>query len=135
MSRLHSHRFVLLSLFLTCGRVSAQSFDCTKATTRVERAICASQDVSELDATLAQTLKGILLRTPERRKALLSDERRWISLRDEKCGRLAAGPSIAECLVATYQSRIAELAREPEAPAAKLVPACTEAEQRLNDWL
>lgn len=135
MSGLHSHRLVLLSLFLACGRVGAQSFDCTKATTRVERAICASKEVSELDATLAQTLKGILARTPERRKALLSDERRWISLRDQKCGPPAAGPSVTECLVETYDSRIAELTRAPEAPAAKLAPACTEAEQRLNDWL
>lgn len=141
---------LLLGLCLVDGRAHAQSFDCAKAATQIEHAICENKVLGELDVTLARTLQDTLSTKPDQRKALLGDERRWIAFRDRKCApkTVNAGLPVAQCLAEIYRSRIADiksaadgtenpsrLTLATETSASKLLPACSEAEQRLNDWL
>lgn len=90
---------------------AAPSFDCAKAQSQVEHAICASEPLSKLDSDLADTLKAQINTAPDQRALLLADERRWLKQRDNKCvhGTLPPGGSLAACLTEEYQSRIAWL--------------------------
>src|SRR5437879_13752314 len=85
----------------------AQSFDCAKASTAVERAICSDRSLGDLDATLVTRFKEGMAaaRSPELRKSLLSDERRWVAHRDTACAALVQ----SSCLVKLCADRIASL--------------------------
>jgi len=80
----------LRSLWLLAGLLSsvgtpavAASFDCQKASTTVERAICASPELSELDSTLgAHYSRAIAKLAPDQRDALRSGQRAWLQTRN-----------------------------------------------------
>lgn len=70
----------------------AASFDCTKGSTKVEKLICSSKELSSLDDGLEDAYKNLLKRIfPESRKEyLIEEQRRWIKgirngCQDEKC--------------------------------------------------
>jgi uncharacterized protein len=87
---------VLVSTFLLSGaRTYAQSFDCKKASTTIEHAICDHKTLRELDTELADELKDSTSNvTPEQRRDFVWAERRWIAYRDNHCAQasLPAGP-------------------------------------------
>ncbi|MDH5669755.1 MAG: hypothetical protein OEY86_17280 [Nitrospira sp.] len=93
--------------FLVFGlslEASAASFDCTKATSPVEKLICADTELSNLDKNLAITYRAA-------RRAGLSDSQRveqqtWIRQRNS-CDSM-------ECVKQLYEARIAELANLAE---------------------
>ena len=62
------------------------SFDCAKATTSIERTICADPELAQSDGRMGQAfkLKYAHLGT-EQRRALLADQRRWMALRNSQC--------------------------------------------------
>lgn len=87
----------------------AQSFDCAKAATPVERLICADAKLGDLDVALAAEVKKALAAGPEQRDALLAEERRWVKERDRSCAApTKVGKAIA-CLTSAYEARIAAL--------------------------
>ena len=74
-------RFLLVSLVFTLGTTStghAASFDCTKATTEIEIAICDDPRLSELDESIASVYFGL---NPEGRyfQQLVEAQRLWIT--------------------------------------------------------
>ncbi len=73
----------MLGCAFTAANTQAQaapSFDCTKATTEVEKTICASPSLSEADVALAAAYRDALARAPEAAKLLLrADQRGWIA--------------------------------------------------------
>jgi len=77
---------------LLAGGVTAASFDCAKASTQTERAICQNPSVSKLDEELAVAYKNA---GPEYRDS----QRAWLRKRNQ-CG------ANANCLFIEYQSRI-----------------------------
>jgi uncharacterized protein len=81
------------------------SFDCAKAATPVERAIC--DGAAELDGIMAE-LYRVARAIPARQAAVDADQRRWLEARNSRCGR--AKPD-TECLARLYKDRIVELAR------------------------
>jgi uncharacterized protein len=83
------------------------SFDCAKAATPIEQAICADSTLGDLDKTLAGLLKDLLARDPARREAILSEQRLWLAQRDQTCRSPAE--SLSACLAASYQTRIGQL--------------------------
>ena len=100
------------ALLLLCVHAHAQSFDCNKASTSVERAICNDKALGELDAALGSELKDVISNaTPEQRTDFLRDQRQWLKYRNQHCAPAAlnAGESLPECLAALYQDRIANL--------------------------
>jgi uncharacterized protein len=97
------------TLLLLCAYAHAQSFDCNKASTPVETAICTDKALGELDTTLAGELKDALSNAnPEQRADLLRDERQWLRFRNQHCAASppTAGESLPECLAAVYRDRI-----------------------------
>jgi len=98
-------------LFLLHAPAEAQSFDCKKASTKVEHRICDDKAIANLDVSLAREVKNAIAATPDQRKSLLEDERRWISDRDSQCASSAtpAGDSLSTCLTLAYRKRIEDL--------------------------
>jgi len=93
---------------LTCAMIAAgsaahaASFDCSKAKTPDEIAICANPGLSNLDTIMA-TLYGVRMQIPMlmgARGAAQDEQRAWLATRGN-CGANVA------CLQTTYQSRIA----------------------------
>jgi uncharacterized protein YecT (DUF1311 family) len=86
---------------------SAPSFDCTKATTPVERAICADPLLVQLDRVMADTYTQVL--NVVNRQVLREEQRRWIELRDKQC---ANTPNINQCIQQHYKTRLQQLANK-----------------------
>jgi uncharacterized protein YecT (DUF1311 family) len=84
----------------------AQSFDCSKASTAVEHAICDDRPLGELDDELARELKAALAAVPERRQWVLTDQRRWLGYRDRRCRDKSP---LDVCLGDLYRKRVAHL--------------------------
>jgi len=87
----------------------AAGFDCRKAGTTVEKAICAAPKISAVDGQLGEAFTAALKSHPEMADALKLDQRHWLASRD---ATLSAYPSIKEAessVLSLYRSRIAVL--------------------------
>jgi uncharacterized protein len=84
------------------------SFDCRKAATPVERAICQGSYTAELDRALDTLYRAALKRAPAERAATEAGQRQWLAQRNSRCGR--AKPD-TECLAGLYKDRIVALVR------------------------
>ena len=93
-----------LAAVLFTGRSEAASFDCEKATTSVERLICADPELSELDEELGQTY-SLTLEASSNSLDLRKAQRDWLKNRDQYMLGDQARGSVADM----YRSRIAEL--------------------------
>jgi uncharacterized protein YecT (DUF1311 family) len=98
----------LLGVILPAGLVHAgpPSFDCGKATTWAERAICASATLSGLDREVGAIYRDARSRaSPSAAGALKARQRIWIGRREQCQGN--ADPT--GCLLAMYEQRRTEL--------------------------
>ncbi len=92
------------------------SFDCTKAATPVEKAICGDELLAELDQSVDALYRAIrTAAAPEPRRRIEDEQRRWLAARDTRCARDKA---IAECLDRLYRQRSIGLARAGHASGA-----------------
>jgi uncharacterized protein len=101
-------RFALFAAAATiAGTAHAASFNCAKAKTPDEKAICASRSLSELDVKMA-TLWGVRMQVPMlmgSRGAAQDEQLQFLADRGA-CGAKAA------CIGSVYQSRIDALNAE-----------------------
>ena len=119
---------------LSCAAITANaaSFDCTKASSPTEKAICSSSDLSDLDSTMSQKYKNALLASQDP-DALKANQRQWI-VQTRSCSSAPEG--IEFCLRRMYQERITYLrmAQENTAPANTAVQSKeVVTEQRPNE--
>jgi uncharacterized protein len=101
------------ALLLACANASAAtpSFLCSTARTWVEKTICGSERLSELDLDLAQAYARLLrVVSGEAEKTLTANQRRWWAAREE-CRRQA---DPVGCLETRYTERIAQLKSRPD---------------------
>ena len=137
-SRLVSLLRFVLSLLVTatlaalpvtsCAATAGPSFDCGHAAAPVERLICSSDTLTQLDAQLGDTFRARRETADEAgRAAMLAEQRRWLVTRLGTCliptkGDVSdsARPAAESCLADSYRTRIAALAppAEPPKPAA-----------------
>ena len=90
----------------------AASFDCDKAGSVVERAICASVEVSRLDRQLAREYQRHANSSDTQQNARIRNaQRAWLTRRDATCGALRAG-ALERCLIDSYRARREEIKRE-----------------------
>jgi uncharacterized protein YecT (DUF1311 family) len=83
------------------------SYDCSKATREMDRAICYSPSVAALDVELGQVYRTALQNlTPEKKKELQSGQREWLAQREKQC---TIYKWWVDCLTELYTKRIAEL--------------------------
>ncbi|AVA26356.1 MULTISPECIES: lysozyme inhibitor LprI family protein [unclassified Rhizobium] len=127
---------------LGCGLFStvchAQSFDCSKAQTVIEKAICTSPALIAQDTALAAAYRQALTDLsgdPTKLNDLRQQQRRWLADRNKSC--VDTDPvRLSTCLATSYQTRLAALKatsappsqQPPEAaqgvePAASTAPA------------
>ncbi|HEY6619781.1 MAG TPA: lysozyme inhibitor LprI family protein [Steroidobacteraceae bacterium] len=90
------------------GWAMALSFDCAKASTPTELALCADTRLWGLDNDLGKAVKRELSRHPDKRALILAQEREWLSQRDRDCpaATLSAEP-FHLCLIDAYKKRMA----------------------------
>lgn len=96
--------------FLAAGAAHAASFNCGKARTPDEKAICASRSLSELDVQMA-ALFGVRMKIPMLMgsRGAAQDEQHQFLIDRGSCGADKA------CIGAAYQSRIDTLNQELDA--------------------
>lgn len=95
-----------ISVLLLTVPAKAASFDCAKARTADERAVCASRTLSELDIEMAvrfETLAGLVAMGT---RGDMGDAQRGFLASRRRCG------SDARCLTALYNERIRVLKYE-----------------------
>jgi uncharacterized protein len=99
--------FVLLPL---CLAVKAQgaSFDCSKATTRIEKMICADAELSKIDEELASAYNEALKKVSDP-AALKREQQVWLKERNA-C-------TDAACVKQVYESRLQGLSSSTDMPA------------------
>jgi uncharacterized protein len=88
-----------LALLATAGVAQTASFDCNKATTEIEHAICRDPGLSQLDGQLGTVYRARLAQDPGLRSAQIA----WIRERNQQCG-----PDVA-CITLMVQGRITQL--------------------------
>ena len=117
---------ILLAAGLPFG-AQAQSFDCAKAHTPSERAICAQPSLGALDRAVADAYAAALARPGADAAALRASEQAWLRSRDAGCSPPARRhASLAGCLSAALTARLTALtpaAMPAEARLARTAPA------------
>ncbi len=106
-------RKTLLALilpFLLCTLAHAASFDCAKAKTAQEKALCASPQLSAADDQMAAAYKAWLAAAPASWAAgIRGNQIVWLRFRDATCPAGDANDPITTCLSDIYKERIDEL--------------------------
>jgi len=92
--------FVVLPLCIVIN-VQAASFDCDKATTKVEKMICADAELSKLDEELAAVYKTAL-QNAQQTSSIQQVQKQWLKGRN--------GCADAACVKQAYEARLKELA-------------------------
>jgi uncharacterized protein YecT (DUF1311 family) len=112
--------FAVVSLHKT--GVFRTSYDCSKAQSDVERAICHVDSLAALDRALADAYKSVLARlSGTQRQALISEQRAWLVQRDKS----PLYKSWVSQLTEFYQQRIATLKRRAVALPAPIPTAAS----------
>lgn len=96
-------RLVLAAVL--CGAANmaaAQSFDCAKAQTPVEKMVCADRALADLDEYLGRYYAAAREEIPGARACLQSDQAQWLKSTRDACADGA-------CLKSAYLNRLAEL--------------------------
>lgn len=113
MGRLFAISAMFLFLMMVATPAGAASFDCAKATRPQEKLICASPEVSRLDASMALAYKALLQRlSPEAQNDVRRGQREWLafwpdSCRDQGAPLNPAGKNTRDCAATRYKERIA----------------------------
>lgn len=83
------------------------SYDCTKADSEVEKAICHVEELAKLDVQLGAAYKSLLTKlSAAERTSLRSEQREWLEKRDKEC---TIYKGWVECLSDYYEKRIDDL--------------------------
>ncbi len=91
------------------------SFDCAAAGNRVQRTICNSVDLSELDRDVARFMLALQTSMPpDQARAIAASQAQWGRYRDSQCNRVIGetdpdGP-VYRCLMGIYRLRFLQLA-------------------------
>ena len=104
----------LAGLLLLACIAPVQAFDCTKAQSAVEKAICADPKLKAADD--AMTAAYVTLRDAlggSERKGLGASQRKWVKSREDNCG-YQEGAERANCILSQTEERRQLLLAEPE---------------------
>ncbi len=107
-------KYWIAGLLLTAFIAPAQAFDCAKAQSTVEKAICADQKLKAADDTMAAayaTLRDAL--NGADRKNLAASQRKWLKTREDNCG-YQQGSELSSCILGETDERRLLLAAAPE---------------------
>lgn len=91
---------LVLPGLLVVALANAASFNCSKASSKVEHIVCDNRNISKLDEELAQRFKGAL-QDHERAALVIQSQRQWLKNRN-----LCAD---VQCVTQAYTNRLADL--------------------------
>ncbi|MGP8271800.1 MAG: DUF3298 domain-containing protein [Terracidiphilus sp.] len=111
---------ILLTVLISASYCHAQakngpSFDCTKASNVVEKTICASSTLSQMDRKLSESYRASLaLLSEEGKVSFQNGQRQWIKVTREVCDRtpfpkLPYMPTTEQCIEKHYRERLEQL--------------------------
>lgn len=84
----------------------------THNTTAIPQGECDARELRAQDSRLNGVYEGVIARlSPSRKAGLRTDERNWIVVRDQRCGKLPDPDLITECKIDETIKRIAYLRR------------------------
>ena len=108
----------LILLLLATTLLNSASFDCKKASTKIEKAICADEKISNLDYELNETyidLKIAIARNKVSKKNVnslmnffIKTQRKWVKNRNKWCNKYTKN-DLGVCLKEHYTQRIIKL--------------------------
>jgi uncharacterized protein len=129
-------RRIWLLLVLLAPAARGASFDCNKARTPVEKAICADPHLSSLDGRLARAYGAALEKAGDDEMALRQDQRDWLRALNAGC----TGSGIGACIEKRETERIQMLSSGAAMAAARAKvppppPVCQAAIADLNKLL
>ena len=105
-------RLIAAALVVCASSAFAQerpSFDCAKASTKVEQTICATPELAKADREVAKAYAALAAKlSGPAKEHLTNDQNRWTANRNKGCD--AAGDDIEDCLKVRYDMREAQLA-------------------------
>jgi uncharacterized protein len=81
---------------------AAQSFDCARAQTRIEKMVCADRALADLDEYLGRYYSAARAAMPAAESCLRGDQQEWLKTKRGAC-------QDADCLRTAYLERLAEL--------------------------
>jgi len=92
----------------------AAAFDCGKAQSTVEKAICADQKLKAADDAMSAAYASLrnALTGPDR-KALGASQGKWVKSREDRCG-YQQGAELTNCILSNTDERRRLLSAEPE---------------------
>ncbi len=94
---------VSVGFLFDVGAAHAASFDCAKAKSKTEKAICADQSLSDLDEYLGHYYGGAAETLRDGASCLKADQRDWVKTVRDACGVKA------DCLKDAYLKRLGAL--------------------------
>ncbi|HJQ58475.1 MAG TPA: DUF3298 domain-containing protein [Vineibacter sp.] len=108
----------LAGLATDAAAQTSPSFDCSKATTAIEKTICADKDAAAADRAMADAYRRLLesLGNPAARTHLQRDQMAWLTDRQRICGSpsgAAGGRTMPLCLTELATARAERLAALP----------------------
>jgi uncharacterized protein len=110
---------ITIAAIVLCGlssAASAQSFDCTKSQTRVEKMICADAGLAELDEHLGRYYAAGRAQLESAGSCLQADQAQWLKSTRDVC-------QTNTCLRTAYLNRLGELdALQPGMTAVRNIP-------------
>ena len=110
--KLDGKKFVILSIQKT--GVFPASYDCAKAASEVEHAICHVRSLADLDVQLNTAYRSLVSAVPpEEREKLKLEQKNWLRKRDREC---APYKGWVRCISGMYQDRIAALKNRSSSP-------------------
>ena len=96
-------RILLVAIVsLMAHAAAAQSFDCAKATTRIEKMVCADRSIADLDEYLGRYYAAARAGNAPAASCLQADQSEWLKSKRDACAD-------ASCLKSAYLDRLAEL--------------------------
>lgn len=106
----------LLLFYVGSAQAQGPSFDCKKAKTRVEKAICSDKDLSKMDQELSEVYKDLWNRLGvKERKALKDSQAEWLKVRDG-ASQVKSNMNMLQVLNDVYSIRIVELIGDRDYP-------------------
>ncbi len=97
--------FFFSNTLLVSNTASAASFDCTKASSQVEKLICSDRELSDLDSKLGNIYRPKASASP----SLVTDQKQWLRQQRNLCKTI-------DCLRAAYLKRIEDVNLSDECP-------------------
>ena len=107
-------RYVAFFLAITAFASPAMAFDCGKASTKIEKAICADEKLKAADDAMSKAYADVRKMLGDKeKKALALSQKKWLEGRENQCG-VEEGDALNSCILEQTESRRRLLAAEPE---------------------